>query len=137
MGDFSYSIDPESHLTVITISGTVTFELAERMLQTLLADPDFNASNRTLIDAKRLSWESTLVELQEMVGLSEEVQGLFLGGNAIVLPDPLHHDLGDLFITYARMSGVDWTAFGDFEKARSWLSDKVPASPDEDDAENT
>ncbi len=137
MGNFSYSIDPESHLTVITISGTVTYELAQRMLKTLLADPDFNASNRTLVDAKRVSWESTLAELQEMVGLSEEVQGLFLGGNAVVLPDPLHRDLGDLFVTYARMSGVDWTAFGDFEKAHSWLSDKVPASPDDGDAETT
>jgi hypothetical protein len=137
VGDFSYSIDPESRFTVITLSGTITYELAERMVRTLAADPDFDSNNRTLVDAKRVAWESSLAELQEMVGLTEEVQGMFAGGNAVVLPDPLYRDLGELFVTYARMNGVDWTAFNDYDRARTWLADKEPADTGGADPENT
>lgn len=126
MGDFSYSIDPETRITVITLSGTINYELAESMVRALSADPDFDSDNRTLVDAKLVGWESTLAELQEMVGLSQEVQGMFSGGNAVVLPDPLYRDLGELFVTYARMSGIDWSAFYDYDRAHAWLTDKAP-----------
>ena len=66
VGDFSYSIDTENHLTIINISGTISYELAERMVRELAADPAFDAKNRTLIDAKRVAWESSVGELQEM-----------------------------------------------------------------------
>jgi hypothetical protein len=137
VGDFSYSIDPESGFTVITISGTITYELADRMVHKLAKDPDFDSNNRTLVDAKRVAWESSLSELQEMVGLTEEVQGMFTGGNAVVLPDPLYRDLGELFVTYARMNGVDWTAFNDYDRAHAWLVDKEPAGSAGDDPEKS
>ncbi len=137
MGEFRYSIDPESRFTVITISGTITYELAERMVHELAADPNFRSDNRTLVDAKRVAWESSLGELQDMVGLTEEVQGMFTGGNAVVLPDPLYRDLGELFVTYARMNGVDWTAFDDYDRAHAWLADKESAGSGSDDPENT
>jgi hypothetical protein len=136
VGDFSYSIDTENHLTIINISGTISYELAERMVRELAADPAFDAKNRTLIDAKRVAWESSLGELQEMAGLSEEVQSMFQGGNAIVLPDPLHRDLGELFVTYARMNGVDWSAFGDFDKARNFLLEERPKKASDDEADS-
>lgn len=136
MGDFSYSIDTENHLTIITISGTISYELAEKMVRALAADPTFDAKNRTLIDAKRVAWESSVSELQEMAGLSEEMQSMFQGGNAIVLPDPLHRDLGELFVTYARMNGVDWSSFNDFDKARKFLLEERPEKTSGDQADS-
>jgi len=134
VGAFTYSIDSKLQLTIVTISGVIDLQLAEELVKAIFADPHFDPQNRLLVDASRISWQANLVELEGMVGVSGRVTDLFRGGNALVVSDPLYEDLGDLFSTYARMNGVDWSVFNDFDKAYDWLFDadreKGPAQKD-------
>ncbi len=123
VGAFTYSIDPKLQLTVVTVSGGVDLSLTEELVKTIFSDSNFDPQNRLLVDASRISWQANLAELEGMVGVSGRVTDLFQGGNALVVSDPVYEDLGDLFSTYARMNGVDWSVFNDFDKAYAWLFD--------------
>jgi hypothetical protein len=121
VGAFTYSIDPKLALTIVTISGDLDLRLTEELVKAICEDPHFHSRNKLLVDAKRLSWQASLPDLEGMVGVSGRVSDLFLGGNALVVSTPVYADLGDLFSTYARMNGVDWSVFSDFDKAYEWL----------------
>lgn len=132
MGAFTYSIDPELKLTVVTISGGIDMKLAEDLVDAILADRHFNVENKLLVDAKRISWQASMAELEGMVEVSGRVKDSFRGGNALVVSNPVYEDLGDLFKTYASMNGVDWSVFNDFDKAHAYLFDSDSPSPSEE-----
>jgi hypothetical protein len=121
VGAFTYSIDPKLALTIVTISGGIDMKLMEELVKALSEDPKSDPRNRLIVDAKHISWQASLTELEGMVGLSGHISDFFQGGNALVVSNPVYEDLGNLFSTYARMKGVHWSVFSDFDKAYEWL----------------
>jgi hypothetical protein len=121
VGTFTYSIDPKLALTIVTVSGGVDMKLMEELVKAISEDPNSDPRNRLLVDAKHTSWQPSLDELERMVGLSGRMSDLFLGGNALVVSNPIYEDLGNLFSTYARIKGINWSVFSDFDKAYEWL----------------
>jgi hypothetical protein len=134
VGAFTYSIDSKLALTIVTVSGDIDMKLTGELVGAITRDPNFNTQNKLLVDAKRITWQGSLTELEGMVGVTGRVSDLFQGGNALVVSNPVYEDLGDLFSTYARMKGVDWSVFNDFDKAYEWLfhsdRDKGPNQAD-------
>ncbi len=135
MGAFTYSIDPQLALTIVTISGGIDMKLMEELVKALSEDPNSDPRNRLLVNAEHTSWRPSLDELEGMVGLSGRISAFFQGGNALVVSGPVYEDLGNLFSTYARMKDINLSVFRDFDKAYEWLfpSDRE-SGPMPDDA---
>lgn len=122
-GRYSYYLDFDKNICVMTGFGNVDFSVTKKAMSAVKKDASFGHNMQILVDLRNITFYPTY---DELISLKDHL--VFLKENhnssiALVISDELYY-IGLLITKLTQAVGLSMCVFKKMEKAESWLCSK-------------
>ncbi len=115
------SIDPESGIATLTVSGDVPLNEAIEVTEGLYRDPRFQEPTRVLWDLREGSFNWEASEIRIFADFVKRSRGSGRGRAAILTPSTVEFGQGRMLEVYTEDTSVEVRVWRGHAEARNWL----------------